>query len=312
MKTVFKRIAVFFAVGLFALCIFTVPKKVKAVDINNPTYNDSYTITIINIAEQLMFSDSDGAAYILYPPQLKIYGIKKGTSGVDVLPDNFTSYVTATGAVDVLPLPYGTNATMHEICAIYSPAQGTSASNYQRYYSLPLFTKYESSEVLNGEILSYTVGPYKSTTLPYYDGFYIKINFTVGYKQYMFYITGKSFISITTNSTTVVQINSADTVGAYNQGKSDGQKIGYTEGYNAGTEAGEKAGYNTGYTKGYNDGRTAPEYSFTEFFIGFGDAFLTIWAGMLDFEFLGINIAGLIGTVLVVILVVFIVKLVKG
>ena len=79
---------------------------------------------------------------------------------------------------------------------------------------------------------------------------------------------------------------------------------------NIGYDAGKSSGRALGYQEGYIDGREAPQYSFSEFFAGFGTAFINIWNGILNFDFLGVNIAGLIGCVLVVVLVLIVLKMI--
>lgn len=315
MKTVYKKIAVAIT-ALFVVSLSFLPfaKRVKAEDINDPTYSDAYTVTTINIGQLLTFEDLDttnSPLYILSPMQIKTYGIKQGASGVDVLHDTFTTYTTNAGVEGVYELPFGQTSNSFVAFTLYSPAKNTSITNYFRYTMNELQVKDEITQVIQGEVSSYTIGPYKSNDLlPHPNGFYVEIKFTNGTKRYNFYIMGLKFTGVTKAITTAVKINSASTVESYLQGKQDGYKTGYNNGYDAGKTDGEKTGYNTGYTAGYNEGRVAPQYSFKEFFIGLGDAFVTIYTSMLNYEFLGINIAGLIGTVVVIVTILIVVKVV--
>lgn len=88
----------------------------------------------------------------------------------------------------------------------------------------------------------------------------------------------------------------------------NGYNNGYNQGYTEGKQQGNTDGYNNGYNKGYSDGRIAPEYSFTEFFTGFGQSFISIWNGITNHTFLGINIGGLIGVTLIISIVAIVVK----
>lgn len=315
MKTVYKKIAITIT-ALFVISLSFIPfaKRAKAEDINDPTYSDAYTVTTINIGQLLTFEDLDSTnspLYILSPMQIKTYGIKKGVSDVEILNDTFTTYKTNTGVEGVYSLPFGNTSDSYGVYTLFSPAKNTSITNYFRYTLMELECKDEITQVIQGEVSSYTIAPYKSNNLlPYPDGFYIEIKFTNGTKRYNFYIMGYKFTGVTNAITTAVKINSASTVESYLQGKQDGYKAGYNNGYETGKTDGAKTGYNTGYTAGYNEGRVAPQYSFKEFFIGLGDAFVTIYTSMLNYDFLGINIAGLIGTVVVIVTILIVVKVV--
>lgn len=303
MKTLYKICAIIATVFVFGLCIVPFNRTAKAADINEPTYSDRYSITTINIAEWIQWREignEPSPAMILNPLQLTIYGTKDGNTEYDIPSDTVRLWNTSTGNYGTENLPKVGFNSMFEAYMLNSPTENTTVTNYQRYISMVLWCKAEMSDIVSGEILSYTVAPYKNTTLPYNNGFSVQVNFTNGYKKYNFYMTGYQLSLPSTSTTTAIQINSTDTINSYYDGYSKGKEEGYNNGYKVGEQTGSKTGYDKGYTKGYNDGRTAPEYSFKEFFMGFGNAFVTIYSNMLDYEFLGINLAGLIGTIVVI------------
>ena len=118
-------------------------------------------------------------------------------------------------------------------------------------------------------------------------------------------------------------------------GYTEGYDVGYTEGIDVGNETGYSNGYNDGLWEGYEDGYTDGEKygwdngfgagqndmaeitrSFKEMVFAIFDAPVTLIDGMLGFEIFGINIAGLVKTIItlaVVSLIVFVIlKFAKG
>lgn len=101
----------------------------------------------------------------------------------------------------------------------------------------------------------------------------------------------------------------------YGEGKMAGYENGYNEGHDKGYAEGEKYGYDNGFGAGQDDMAKTTE-SFKDMVFAIFDAPVTLIDGMLNFDIFGINLAGLVKTVItlaVVALIVFaILKLVKG
>ena len=98
---------------------------------------------------------------------------------------------------------------------------------------------------------------------------------------------------------------------AYN----DGWQAGYDEGYDYGYDDGEHDGYNEGASEGYQDGYEEGIKKGEEVNANLGDMFLNILdsprqaiSNILNFEFLGINLASLVFFLITAILVVVIIK----
>lgn len=317
MKTVYKKIAVAIT-ALFVISLSFLPftKRAKAADDNTPTQSPNYNFTLINLPLDFYFTNLTGSADYYYPTYMRfqIYNTDNpdlgGASTMDRLDcinksgSTTTKYLTAANSLIK-------TAFIHQT-SLATPADSP------RFVLLELNYTRETSETISGVMTSYVMDTSElDSTLHINKGFSITFNFEAGYKKYTFTTSSLScvFYSANTNPlprTYPLSVSSSNDIQMYLTAKQEGYNEGYNAGYSTGEEAGKKSGYTTGYNKGYNDGRIAPEYSFKEFFIGLGDAFVTIWTGMLNFEFLGVNIAGLIGTILVVCLVVFIVKIVKG
>lgn len=103
----------------------------------------------------------------------------------------------------------------------------------------------------------------------------------------------------------------------YTDGESDGYSSGYDIGHGKGYKdavekeqggwylsgylEGEEDGYNIGYGDGFDEGQTdglEASTNFGDLVIGIFEAPLTLINGMLDFDFLGINVAGLVKVLL--------------
>ena len=105
----------------------------------------------------------------------------------------------------------------------------------------------------------------------------------------------------------------------YQTGKDDGYNIGFDTGYDDGYEVGNDAGYREGYGIGKDEGyREGMEYDtdMGSMFFSIMEAPIVLIDGMLDFNFFGINVAGLVKTLLTLsitaAIVFFIFKLVRG
>lgn len=312
MKTAFKKIIAGLAVGLLAVCLCVIPKKAKAADDNETTYTQEYNFIFVTLSVQYSFKSlgSYSPNYITGPLRFQVYNTKLNSVGSVFTVDYMYTFGNNNGGISGYMLSSG-SATPY---CWYVPANGTTMSGTGYSQGPALTITKETSETITGTLKAYTTGLYNNTS-GVAIGFYVTFNFEVGYKKYTFATDGNSLCAAhgqTVPLTTTIATISADSFSAYNEGYNAGKIEGYETGYDEGEEAGNKAGYAEGKAAGFIEGRDAPDYSFKEFFIGFGDAFVTIWMGMLNFEFLGVNIAGLIGTILVVCLVIFIVKIVKG
>lgn len=142
-----------------------------------------------------------------------------------------------------------------------------------------------SSDILTSFSLNFKLSPLGYTVYRMYN------------QPYIPYITQSRVVG----NTYLSYVNPSETY-------ENGYNNGYNQGYNEGKAQGNTEGYNNGYNNGYTDGRTAPEYSFTEFFTGFGQSFISIWDGITNYTFLGINIGGLIGVTLMISIVAIVVK----
>ncbi len=314
MKTVYKKIAVVIT-ALFVISLSFLPfaKTARAADINEPQPSADYIFTKIGISEKVQFAvygASSSPAYVFDGLAFNIYNTTTFSTGGAFTYDSINTAINNTGGRGNINLINTSPTKISGIYTFYLPPIGTAVTSTQRYINFPLFNFLEYSSTISGQITSYTIGPYKSTNVTYNNGFYVKFNFEVGFKKYYFYDSAHTIMSPSKDVTTVIQVASADTISSFNQGKQEGYNNGYYDGYNNGKTDGERTGYNTGYTEGYQEGRVAPQYSFKEFFIGLGDAFVTIYTSMLSYEFLGINIAGLIGTIVVIITILIVVKVV--
>ena len=101
----------------------------------------------------------------------------------------------------------------------------------------------------------------------------------------------------------------------YESGLIEGHEAGYTEGHEAGYTEGEKYGWDNGFGAGQND-MAESTTAFKEMVFAIFDAPVTLIDGMLGFEIFGINMAGLVKTIItlaVVALIVFVIlKFAKG
>lgn len=314
MKTVYKKIVVTIT-ALFVISLSFLPfsKTARAANINEPQPNAEYIFTKIGISEKVQFAvfgASTSPAYVFDGLNFNIYNTTTFSTGGAFTYDSINTAINDTGGRGNINLVNTTATKISGIYTFYLPPIGSAVTSAKRYMQFPLYNFLEYSSTLSGQITSYTIGPYKSANVDHNDGFYVKFNFEVGFKKYYFYDSAHTIMSPSKDVTSVIQVASADTIGSFNQGKQEGYNNGYYDGYNDGKTDGERTGYNTGYTAGYQEGRVAPAYSFKEFFIGLGDAFVTIYTSMLSYEFLGVNIAGLIGTVVVIITILIVVKLI--
>lgn len=102
------------------------------------------------------------------------------------------------------------------------------------------------------------------------------------------------------------------------EGYGVGKQEGYQEGYEMGQGAGYDEGYEFGYNKGLNDGlnetTTSENYksTFKSIFEGIFQAPIDFIKGAFNFEVFGLNIFKLVSFALTIVLVVWVVKRVKG
>lgn len=314
MKIVYKKIVVAIT-ALFVVSLSFLPfaRKAKAADINEPQPSADYIFTKIGISEKVQFATfgaSSSAAYVFDGLTFNVYNVTTFTTGGSFTYDSINTTINDTGGRGNINLINQSPTQISNIYTFYLPPIGAAVTSTQRWIQFPMYNFLEFSSTISGQITSYSIGPYKHTNVEYNNGFFVQFNFEVGFKKYYFYANSFSLTAPSSTVTSVIQVASADTIGSFNQGKQEGYNNGYYDGYNNGKTDGDRIGYNRGYTNGFQEGRQAPDYSFPEFFIGLGDAFVTIYTSMLNYEFLGINIAGLIGTIVVIVTILVVVKVV--
>ena len=302
---------VFFVVvvGVIAISLFLPvyrnylkPTTAKAANDNDPVVTD-YQGVYITPPLDFYFSDFGVSYPGRYMPvgwRFFIYNSPSFSTGGGITTDMLYT-INGNGT-------YVTNNISFSSVALgffYTPPLNNTASKW--YNTIELTTAHLFSETVSGRLTSYEISIYKHNNVE--CGISIRFNFQTGYKIYNLYNTSKliTFVSSQTFPRLYVYdytiaSDSEITRDSYNKGKTDGYNIGY--------DAGKSNGRALGYQEGYNAGRQAPQYSFSEFFAGFGAAFLNIWNGILNFEFLGVNIMGLIGCVLVVALVLIVLKII--
>lgn len=135
---------------------------------------------------------------------------------------------------------------------------------------------------------------------------------------------------ITIKSFAAVNPDSEDYQAGYQQGYEMGHHVGLDEGYGVGKQDGYQEGYEAaqgifydegyefGYNKGLNDGlnetTTSENYksTFKSIFEGIFQAPIDFVKGAFNFEVFGLNIFKLVSFALTIVLVVWVVKRVKG
>lgn len=314
MKIVYKKIVVAITV-LFVVSLSFLPfaRNAKAADINEPQPSEDYIFTKIGISEKVQFATygaSSSAAYVFDGLTFNVFNTTTFSTGGSFTYDSINTTINNTGGRGNINLINQAPAQISNIYTFYLPPIGAAVTSAQRWVQFPMYNYLEFSSTISGQIRSYSIGPYKHANVEYNNGFYVQFNFEIGFKKYYFYANAYSLMAPSKTVTSVIQVASADTIGSFNQGKQEGYTDGYYKGFEDGQKDGDKTGYNRGYNEGYSAGRTAPDYSFTEFFIGLGDAFVTVYTSMLNYEFLGINLAGLIGTIVVIVTILIVVKVV--
>ncbi|MBQ7348166.1 MAG: hypothetical protein IJW55_09420 [Clostridia bacterium] len=210
--------------------------------------------------------------------------------------------------------------------------------------NVSLFLAYNLSETVTGSDLVYSFkgfaeGCYGLTDDDYYLTFpdEYACGYSTGYENG--YYTGEAN-GLGTGYTNGYEAGYADGetdtyLPAYNEGVADGNSIGYengyTDGYDVGHTDGEAVGEQTGYANGYAEGEkygwdngfgagqndmAETQGSFKDMVFAVFDAPVTLIDGMLGFEIFGINLAGLVKTIItmaVVAVIVFaILKFSKG
>lgn len=311
MKIVYKKIVVAIT-ALFVVSLSFLPfaKSVKAADDNETSFGPEYNFILVTLPVQYSFTamGSYSPKYVTGPLRFSIYNTVTFSTGSVFTVDYLYTFGNTNGGIISYLLSQSTVKPYYW----YIAANGTTMSGSGLAQGMTLNVLREVSETITGTLKAFTTGLYANTQ-GQDVGFYVTFNFETGYKKYTFYADNVSEVKAyghTVPLTTTIGTISADTIGSYNEGKNIGYTTGYNEGFDAGKSVGDKTGYNRGYNEGYTAGRDAPDYSFSEFFIGLGDAFVTIYTSMLSYEFLGINLAGLIGTIVVIVTILIVVKVV--
>ncbi|MCR5483509.1 MAG: hypothetical protein K6E99_03815, partial [Bacilli bacterium] len=101
----------------------------------------------------------------------------------------------------------------------------------------------------------------------------------------------------------------------YADGRSDGYTSGYNkgidEGYDNGVEDGTTTGYQNGYNTGYTEGTQASNYLRNVVF-AIADTPIRVFKQVFGFEILGINIAGIVLSLMSLMVVIYLYKVFKG
>lgn len=300
MKTVYKICAAIAAVFVFGLCLVPFNKIAKAADDNEITYGTEYNFILVTLPVQYSFTGfgSYPPKYVTGPMRFTVYNTISNNTGSAFTVDYLYTFGNNSGKISSFLLSTAKISPWYW----YVPANGATMSGTGYALGPDLTITKEVSSTITGTLKTYTTGLTTDTT-GVGRGFYVTFTFETGYKKYTFATDNNWTVEAHGQDvplTTTIATVAADTIDSYNEGKNIGHVTGYDEGFKAGQTAGSKTGYDKGYKEGYTAGRTAPDYSFKEFFEGFGDAFVTIYWNMLDYEFLGINLAGLIGTIVVI------------
>lgn len=308
MKTLYKICAIIAAVFVFGLCLVPFNRTAKAADDNETDYGAEYNFILVTLPIQYSFTGfgSYPPKYVSGPLRFTVYNTKTNNTGSAFTVDYLYTFGNNAGTVSSFLLSSASITPWYW----YIPANGATMSGTGYGQGPTLTITKETSETITGTLKTYTTGLY-STSPTKNTGFYVTFNFETGYKKYTFATDNNWSVEAhgqTVPLTTTIATVAADTISSYNEGKNIGYTTGYNEGFDAGKVTGDKTGYNRGYNEGFTAGRNAPEYSFREFFEGFGSAFVTIYTNMLDYEFLGINLMGLIGTIVVIATVAIVVK----
>ena len=311
MKIIYKKIVVAITT-LFVVSLSFLPltKRAKAADDNETSYGEEYNFILVTLPVQYSFTGfgSYPPKYVTGPLRFTVYNTKTNNTGSAFTVDYLYTFGNNAGTITSFLLSSAKISPWYW----YVPANGATMSGTGYGLGPDLTITKEVSETITGTLKSYTTGLVASAPNKN-NGFYVLFTFEAGHKKYTFTADNNWDVEAHGQNvplTTTVGTIAADTIGSYNEGKNIGYTTGYNEGFETGKIAGDKTGYNRGYNEGYTAGRNAPDYSFTEFFIGLGDAFVTIYTSMLNYEFLGINIAGLIGTIVVIITILIVVKVV--
>lgn len=101
----------------------------------------------------------------------------------------------------------------------------------------------------------------------------------------------------------------------YQQGKQEGFEEGFEQGKNEGYQEGYEEGVKNSYQEGYNDGYFDGELDGMEngqtlygMILGIFDAPIHVFTEMFNFEVLGVNLAGLVFSLLTLLIIVFIIR----
>lgn len=295
-------------VGAFvcALCITVFSSlwiiTASAADDNDPTTTD-YSGVYITPPLDFYFSDFGSSYSGRYFPvgwRFFLYNSPTFSTGGAITTDSL--YTTnSNGVYSLIQIAFQSSA----IGFSYTPPLNNTAPNW--YNSITLNTSHFFSDKISGRLTSYEISKYTENSIE--CGISFRFNFQEGYKIYNFY--NSAYYITFVNTQTFPRLYIYDyTIAPDAEISRDSYYRGLEDGYDNGFTDGKSNGYASGYQVGYNEGRVAPEYSFKEFFLGFGNAFVSVWKNILSFDFLGINLAGLVGSVLVVIVIFVVLKLI--
>lgn len=249
-----------------------------------------------------------------------IADVQYGTSPVEVLTNGWT-----TGGYELYETPWTTQQENPYSLVIYINSQtlrqpSAVGKTWGMYQKVGNTTKYlycyidgnntlniEDSQSWESYTYTFTSGSTTMVIIPYVwtedlDNIFIDLSLTINDMQ------------ILNNQ----QLWRMDNYG-YEQGYESGESAGYTAGYNVGEQAGYDFGYEDGeqhgYTEGYNVGYSAGEANATNLGEAGARVILTaveapfnVVTQWLNFEVLGVNLLGLLFSILAISIIVIILK----
>lgn len=183
---------------------------------------------------------------------------------------------------------------------------------------LPLFIKTDPGFVANVKALNITVtdistylgNNFTNVTSNYFSSSVINIRYIdMNDKAFLIQILSPTSFTSQYEDRTYYFVTNFDDNDIYNQGVLDGLNQNQQPIYDDGYSAGFDVGFNLGKLEGTAE---ANDYSFISLFGALLDAPVTMLMGLLDFDFLGINLWAFLTSLLTLGLVLFVVKLIIG
>ena len=222
---------------------------------------------------------------------------------------NFVScYTNSSNSSTTLTIPIEQNSPYFDL-HLYTPS---SRFNVIVSFSSSDFTSNIYKAVIGTSVDNYGTSSNPNYLCSYYVRYYDNndnyVNFSIDGYYRGSTVTNKSELFILEDRTYFINNQFSDSQiyqQGYSQGLADNQSNIYNNGYNA--------GYNVGYGNGVNVGRVeANDYSFISLIGAVVDVPVQTIRGMLNFTFLGINLFDFLMGLIAILVILFIVKLVRG